>query len=521
MKSINPLTKTLDSFPQSIMSKTANCYNKAFHAKLLTLYASSESEVSTFAQISKVHYDYCFAFMKNDEGQWFLDPEGIKRVRSYVLEKAKSNPEEIHSLFSGWEKDWRRYLDLSKTLNKTDLSKLGDSRIYSEFNEFYVQYLLVGSIAYIADSFMSTGEQDWLEEMIKEELGKKKISKEMIASEARILTSPVHLSFSLESEHNLFRIGSMIEKECKKFPTFNRLKRDYPKIYALLLEHEKRFFWVQNNYYNVHYITAEEFYGQLIKFSQEAYQNKSSLDEMFRKSEESLSNIRDQRQEIIETFGLSDFMKNILGIARLFSKWKDIRKSGVYIGMHHFDVFLEEIARRSHYTKRQLTFCFPAEIKEVLLKKKDMHAELGRREKQCFFAVTPEGYFISSGKDSEKFFHHLKRENLQNMVDFKGVTASPGYARGRVHIIRKTGEMKMFQDGEILVTNQTTPEFLPIMRKAAAIITEQGGITSHAAVVSRELKIPCIIGIKDATHFLMDKETIEVDATNGIVRRLR
>lgn len=521
MPSIKPLNRVLPNFPESIVSKTANCYNKAFHAKLFTLYASSESEVSTFAQLHPIHYDYCFTFMKDDEGQWFLDPDGISRVRSYVIEKARKDPKAIHDLYSRWQKDWKKYKKMSASLLKADISRLSDSALYSRFDGFYKQYLLVGSIAYIADSFMSTGEHDWLEEMIISELKDKKISKETISSQARILTSPVHLSFSLESEHDLLKIGSLIENKCKKLPSLGRLKKQHPKIYSLLNDHENNFFWIQNNYYNVHYITADEFYNQLVKLALDAYTNKSSLNGLFRKSDESLKNIKEQRQEMIDTLGLSPFLKNILGIARLFSKWKDIRKSGVYIGMHHFDVFLGEIAKRTHYTKRQLTFALPNEIRSILIDKKDMHTELGRREKQCFFAVTPDGYYVLSGKDAEKYFKYAKREYLHNLVDFKGVTASPGYARGRVHIIRKTDEMKKFLDGEILVTNQTTPDFLPIMKKSAAIITEQGGITSHAAVVSRELKIPCIIGIKDATHFLIDGETVEVDAINGIVRRLR
>ena len=78
--------------------------------------------------------------------------------------------------------------------------------------------------------------------------------------------------------------------------------------------------------------------------------------------------------------------------------------------------------------------------------------------------------------------------------------------------------MKSFRAGEILVANNTTPEFTPIMKKAAAIITEQGGITSHAAIVSRELGIPCVIGTRIATKVLKDGDRVEVDANCGLVK---
>lgn len=70
-------------------------------------------------------------------------------------------------------------------------------------------------------------------------------------------------------------------------------------------------------------------------------------------------------------------------------------------------------------------------------------------------------------------------------------------------------------------TSMTRPEFVPLMKKAAAIITDEGGITCHAAIVSRELNIPCIIGTRIATKVLKDGDYIEVDADNGIVKILR
>ena len=70
------------------------------------------------------------------------------------------------------------------------------------------------------------------------------------------------------------------------------------------------------------------------------------------------------------------------------------------------------------------------------------------------------------------------------------------------------------------MTPMTRPEFLPLMKKAKAIITDEGGITCHAAIVSRELGIPCIIGTKIATKVLKDNDLVEVDAEKGIVRKI-
>jgi phosphoenolpyruvate synthase/pyruvate phosphate dikinase len=337
----------------------------------------------------------------------------------------------------------------------------------------------------------------------------------------RTLTSPVHLSFSLEAEYHLLKIGALIESELKSLPKFEKIKKDYPRIYELLLDHEKRFFWIQNNYYNVHYVNAEEFYNQLIPFFEESKKSALTVSSLVIRKKEELQSLKESKEKLLKKLPLSREAKNIIEVARLFSKWKDIRKAGVYMGMHHFDRFLGEIAKRAGYTKKELTFAVFNEVESILLKKADLHEELRKRQEKCFFALTPKGYLICSGEEADKFFKYLKVEDMRSLVELKGVVASPGYARARVKIIRKTEDMKSFTKGDILVTNQTTPEFVPVMKKAAAIITEQGGITSHAAIISRELKVPCIIGVKNATNAFMNNETIEVDATNGIIRRLR
>ncbi|MEY2664688.1 MAG: hypothetical protein RIT04_496 [Candidatus Parcubacteria bacterium] len=102
----------------------------------------------------------------------------------------------------------------------------------------------------------------------------------------------------------------------------------------------------------------------------------------------------------------------------------------------------------------------------------------------------------------------------------KGQIANKGKARGVVRIVLDPHNDKGFRAGDILVTSMTRPEFVPIMKKAAAVVTNEGGVTCHAAIVSRELGIPCIIGTKNATRALKDGDMVEVDANTGIVTKL-
>lgn len=98
-----------------------------------------------------------------------------------------------------------------------------------------------------------------------------------------------------------------------------------------------------------------------------------------------------------------------------------------------------------------------------------------------------------------------------------GQPASPGIASGPVQIIKTAREICKVAKGDILVTEMTTPEFVPAMKKVSAIIADSGGQTSHAAIVSRELGIPCIVGAKTATTFLKNEQIITVNGSNGKV----
>lgn len=97
----------------------------------------------------------------------------------------------------------------------------------------------------------------------------------------------------------------------------------------------------------------------------------------------------------------------------------------------------------------------------------------------------------------------------------EGSGASPGLADGEVKIINDPKKIKDLKQGEILVTRMTTPDFVPAMRRAAAIVTDSGGQTSHAAIVSRELGTPCVVGTETATKILKNKQMITVNGTSG------
>ncbi len=103
----------------------------------------------------------------------------------------------------------------------------------------------------------------------------------------------------------------------------------------------------------------------------------------------------------------------------------------------------------------------------------------------------------------------------------KGLGASPGTGSGRVKVIRSLEELSKVEQGDVLVTTMTNPDMVPAMKRASAIVTDEGGMTCHAAIISRELGIPCVVGTGNATKVLRDGMEVTVDGARGVVYRGR
>lgn len=133
--------------------------------------------------------------------------------------------------------------------------------------------------------------------------------------------------------------------------------------------------------------------------------------------------------------------------------------------------------------------------------------------------IKEDGVFLNT---KHKKLENLKEntERVKGIKEIKGITAQKGIVQGKVKIILSPKDGYKLEEGDILVTKMSTPDFLPIMKKASAFVTDIGGITSHAAIVSREMKKPCIIGTVNATKFLKDGDVVEVNADMGIVKIL-
>jgi pyruvate,water dikinase len=133
---------------------------------------------------------------------------------------------------------------------------------------------------------------------------------------------------------------------------------------------------------------------------------------------------------------------------------------------------------------------------------------------------------VHTGNNLKPFLKELNKKEAEVSVnadpdELNGTIANTGKVRGSARIIIGRQDFHKFKNKDILVTAMTSVDFVPLMERASAFVTNEGGITSHASIVSRELNKPCLIGTRIATQILKDGDFIEVDAFKGVVRILK
>jgi phosphohistidine swiveling domain-containing protein len=150
----------------------------------------------------------------------------------------------------------------------------------------------------------------------------------------------------------------------------------------------------------------------------------------------------------------------------------------------------------------------------------------GLKERSRGFIYSKDGIAVTDNSEAdlkrvfaELGYDFIPQANIETK-DISGQIACKGLARGAVRVIMSKKDIALLRQGEVLVTSMTTPEYLPAMQRSVAFVTDEGGITCHAAIVARELGKPCIIGTKIATQVLKDGDMVEVDAEKGVVKIL-
>ena len=190
-----------------------------------------------------------------------------------------------------------------------------------------------------------------------------------------------------------------------------------------------------------------------------------------------------------------------------------------------FKPLLELVASHLSITTGELQHLTSEEILRALQGKAQINpVELKERGDAFTFALLSGESMIASGDEGRALSEWIENSfsvSKAGIMEFKGQSASRGVAIGKVKIASSPKDSYSLKEGEILVCSMTGPDYVPAMKRAGAIVTVEGGLLSHAAIMSREFGKPCIVGTKVATQVLKDGDLIEVDADKGVVKIIK
>ncbi|MFH0836095.1 MAG: PEP-utilizing enzyme [Candidatus Micrarchaeota archaeon] len=230
--------------------------------------------------------------------------------------------------------------------------------------------------------------------------------------------------------------------------------------------------------------------------------------------------LKAEQTELLEKLQVDEQHEHLFKVFGGFMISKPYRRHAQLRANYLMRPVFREIARRFGITEMQAHFMLAPEYKQLLVDGSFDTAQLAERAAFCVLYSEEGKDEVFVGSEAKKRAAAVEQKHDLGVSEVKGQCACLGFARGRVKIVLSPADLWKMQKGDILVAIATNPDVVPAMKKAAAIVTEQGGVTCHAAIVSREMGIPCVIGTRIATKWLKDGDLIEVDATKGLVKKL-
>ncbi len=479
--------------------------------------------------------------------QWFYYGEqDSKEIGNSLVQKFVNNPGFVKRINREIPKQADRLRSYAEKLPETNLNKYTNRQLwqfYKKHDELHTKYYQWCWIPVACDMFHSN-----LTERLKIYLRTTEITEDKINEYFVLLTQPTKKSL-IQIEHEGFlKIAIKIQKDkyheklfkelFKKFKEHEVAKFGYqthsleyeklfeksvkeiedkikPEIYRTIQKHYEKYFYV-NHMWVGEVSSFEHYLKELVKLIGSG----ANLEANYKKEQKKSAVTLKKRQELIKKLRIKEHWLTLFNGFGDFMVTKIYRRFAQIYALYKMEYILKEIGKRLNLSLMEIRFMLPEEIKKALLINKVNRKEVKERKKFCVYYAEKGKDIIFIGEKAKKLAKTTERK-VGEMIEIEGQTGCVGRATGIVKLIFRPKDMAKMQKGDILVSIATDPDIVPAMKKAAAIVTEQGGVTSHAAIVSREMNIPCIIGTKIATKVLKDGDKVEVDANKGVVRKLK
>lgn len=296
----------------------------------------------------------------------------------------------------------------------------------------------------------------------------------------------------------------------------------YPLENDLFEKHTKKYEWVNTEYVSGGW-SREKWIELFKKTITSEVSPQSKLDELIA----GFRQLNAQRQNAITELNPPQDVLHALDSLSEFIAQRDWTKGYFTRSLLSYNTLLDDIARRLGVTRDDLLSYSYIELDEAIKSGAPINEEeITARKKDGFVILIKQGEFslitgverVNSLIQAEGIAEPF--EKIVQVSEFKGLPASPGTITGKARVLEDASRISELEEGEILVTYMTTIEFIPAFRKAAAVITDEGGMSCHAAIISREFKLPCVVGTQIATRVVQTGDFLEVDANRGIIKIL-
>lgn len=322
----------------------------------------------------------------------------------------------------------------------------------------------------------------------------------------------------LLSSHNEFVPSKLARiKLLNIVKKWNKITNDIPKI-KQIKKHFDDWHWVDFGQ-----LGPGQKFSEVFDSVKKLTKNKTAVIKELKEIKSSSKILSSQQKRIMKQLKLNAQEKYLFAVATEFMYLKGLRMEVLFGMCEAWSRALDEISLRLKINKKLLYYASITEICDALSNKNKLDKNiLAERTKFCVWvAKTENTQDIYAGKEARDFLKTIKfkaDKKAEKVLVIHGTVASVGYAKGRVKIVNKLSEIGKVEEGDVMVSVATHPGLLPAMRKAVAFVTDAGGITSHAAIVAREMKKPCIIGAKIATKILKDGDMVELDTKRGSIK---
>jgi phosphohistidine swiveling domain-containing protein len=479
------------------------------------------------AFLGKVYISHSLWLINNLNVEFFVIKEELQKSIRAILKKLVSNPDFVSKLHDKTIRYNKQYFDLAERIRKLNLKKLSNRELLNWHAKLYKLQGLSHGLSLCTTWWVDSDGEDlthYLMNIVKNRLQGSGLKADP-ATVFSVLTTPAAGSLSQQEESESLAIVAWIRRQLavkklfQKYPV-EKLAENFSQLPAVaknkFTRHWKKWKWAPYNYlgpaYELDYYL--QVWAGLIK------QNLNP-EEVLAQAEKKRKSIQVERKNLIRKLGLSELERKLFDIAAEIVWIKAYRKDCYYHGFFVSDLLLAEMGRRVHLSLLQMKYLSAIEL-PLVFAGKDMSAIANLRMKRSVIYNSNGKISIFHGEGAKKFLKKQKFEKIKisRQNNWQGTTACSGKVKGEVRVINLPEEMGKMQLGDIMVSHTTYPALVPAMKKASAIVTEDGGITCHAAIVARELQTPCVVGVKNILRVLKDGDRVEVDATKGIVKKI-